>query len=277
MYFMNPYLITSAHGDHSRTKTPISTYKTLNNQLLGWAYYAPPDVLEYLKPAMEEWFSNYINENFTERERIKYNRIWYSDGRNLRMINYPDVDGHHQELIDDQAKFTYEYYQWCKATIAREFPSVYLAMVSRWEKIDQLTGKAYMHWPSYDIWDENYNIQLNQQHLQHKSLDKFIPGRLLWRGQIQGPNTWGHLQKYYEQDEKNNLSLWRLLWKSQDSMVSRFGKKIWSMSPDSRKQWKPEFYKAEDLKNLAKLEEEKKKKGKRQAMALLQEYEDCRH
>ncbi len=150
-------------------------------------------------------------------------------------------------------------------------------MLSRWEKIDELTGKVYVHWPSYDIWDKDYNVQLNQEHLQHKSLDKFIPGRLLWRGQIQGPNTWDHLKKYYERDEQNNLFLWRHLWKSQDSMVSRFGKKIWSMSADSRKKWKPEFYKAEDLNSLAKLDEEKKEKEEKQAIALLKEYRDCRH
>ncbi len=131
---MNPYLITRAAADFNK-QVNIKTFKELNNELLGWAYYEPRFVLEFLEPMMQEWFEKYILDNFTEAERAMYASIWYSDW-------YSDgvqSEEQRRELIDKQVIFMYEYYQWCKATIEREFPNVYTAMYYRWRKIDHKT------------------------------------------------------------------------------------------------------------------------------------------
>jgi hypothetical protein len=231
---MNPYLITRGAADFNK-QVDIKTFKKHNNKLLGWAYYAPRFVLEFLEPMMEEWFNNYIKDNFTEDQRAKYASIWYSDGSAVTS------DEEHRELIAKQAIFMYEYYQWCKATIAREFPQVYNAMYYRWRRIDNQTKQEYMHWPSYDTWKDR-KIVINTSRREHQSLDKFIPRRLLFEGQIQGPNTWRHLKKYYEQDYKN-MFLWRYLWKPEAFAQNQLMK----ISAKARKAWSPEFYENKEI------------------------------
>ncbi len=150
---------------------------------------------------MQEWFEKYILDNFTEAERAMYASIWYSDW----WSDGVQSEEERRKLIDKQVIFMYEYYLWCKATIAREFPKVYTAMYYRWRNIDKKTKEEYMHWPSYDTYN-GLTKSVNTRHTEHKSLDLFIPWRLLFEGQIQAPNTWGHLKRYYEQDTNENKS-----------------------------------------------------------------------
>jgi len=169
----------------------LSSYQKVNEDLFGWLYFAPYEVLESLKYNEDEWYKlafKHFYEGVNFRELLVKNDTRYGHSRYLR------DPSEKQYSWDDpltprlkQEKFMTAQFCWWKTEIKRRYPQVFQTMQERFS--DGLGGKIWFVGGG-ELKDYIPRRFLTRRHMWHLDAGQHVEGVFTWK-QLQA--TYGNV------------------------------------------------------------------------------------